>query len=654
MVTEWRNRKGSLGPSSYPGNHFLIRMARRGISLLFWMFLGIGIDVFFSLFWKEGWGGEPLTRDAFTPEVIHYLVRSARDSLASALHDGPPSSLEAPAPLRTAEGAVHLLLFLNGKTIAEGTSYEARTLLANLRVAASRTMEDLARRVLEEGKEQDVEKATLVITITLASLPTNSSSPPPFLRPALGHESFEAQFYGMSYFLPAWTPLLLREDWRATLLRMARFFAERADVDPKNTEQLLRKIILHPEFRLIRFPSAILVSSPSSPSPFLFFRTNPLVPMSEITAEGISSALDRALQWILRQEEEKKAFPMAYDPVLGISLGPAPLLDQILAAAAVGEAAVVKKDPLLRACAIRALSIALEAYREDPQRGIGYLREEGEIAIAPAAAAVSTVLILRAHEEDPAIAQKTKRLVAFLRYLSHPDGRFEAYLSPEGKRSKSNAFLSLVQNALLAWSEETNDGSLREQCSRAFRYYEGEAWKSLRERRFPSYEVFPFLSRSAGMLYKNDRQQAIVDFIFQTNRLLATAAQQNRKEQGVGIPEDEIGRFVLLRDPRSEDPPASFSATCVRSLAEAILLARSLGEEETAKTLYESMRRGLRYLLQLQFRDSWETFWFLEPNRVIGGFRTHGGDPTIRLETLHQAIPALLRALEVLEGKKKP
>ena len=61
--------------------------------------------------------------------------------------------------------------------------------------------------------------------------------------------------------------------------------------------------------------------------------------------------------------------------------------------------------------------------------------------------------------------------------------------------------------------------------------------------------------------------------------------------------------------------------------------------------------RGLRSLMQLQFRDGIDMYYVGRTERVQGGIRTEAYDNTIRVDNVQHGLMALLKILARMSGE---
>ena len=78
-------------------------------------------------------------------------------------------------------------------------------------------------------------------------------------------------------------------------------------------------------------------------------------------------------------------------------------------------------------------------------------------------------------------------------------------------------------------------------------------------------------------------------------------------------------------------------------------LARAIGDEGRASSYERAVRRGLRSLRQLQFRDWRDAFYISRTRRVLGALRTEVYDNTVRVDSAAHALAAAIKVLRPMK-----
>jgi hypothetical protein len=115
--------------------------------------------------------------------------------------------------------------------------------------------------------------------------------------------------------------------------------------------------------------------------------------------------------------------------------------------------------------------------------------------------------------------------------------------------------------------------------------------------------------------------------------------------------EDAKGQFYSPAHPEYGPPHASSTGVYLEGLTDAYQLAREVGDAARTKRYRRTIIRGLRSVMQLQFKDDIDMFYILERDRVYGGIRTTVYDNTIRVDNVQHNLMAVLKILRVFKSE---
>ena len=116
------------------------------------------------------------------------------------------------------------------------------------------------------------------------------------------------------------------------------------------------------------------------------------------------------------------------------------------------------------------------------------------------------------------------------------------------------------------------------------------------------------------------------------------------QQWGDPLAADLWGRFYNPDRPDFGPPHASSTGVYMEGLADAWRLARMLREDSRAEAYAQSLRRGLRSVAQLQFREpDVDGFYVSQRSAVTGGMRTETYNNEIRVDNVQHCLMALLK-----------
>ncbi len=267
--------------------------------------------------------------------------------------------------------------------------------------------------------------------------------------------------------------------------------------------------------------------------------------------------------------------------------------------------------------------------------GLGTILHDGKGklgAMALAALAVlefhTSGLIEAGHHEA-----EYRGLRAGIEALWQPDGSFRTFLVPRTRNDNQNFYPG---EALLFWAalhRHSRDPQIAARCMASFRHY--RAWH--RANRNPAF--IPWHTQAYAMLHEDLQVPELAAFVFEMNDWLL-----GMQQWGGRLPPDLWGRFYSPEHPEYGPPHASSTGVYVESLADAWRLADRLGETERARSYARAIRRALRNIRQLQFRDAKvDAFYVKHKTAVMGGLRTEVYNNEIRVDNVQHCLMGLLK-----------
>ena len=230
-------------------------------------------------------------------------------------------------------------------------------------------------------------------------------------------------------------------------------------------------------------------------------------------------------------------------------------------------------------------------------------------------------------------------LTAGVGSLADPAKGFRTFFFPAERDGENWNFYS--GEALLFWAE-----ALRRRVSFAPSV---EQWMAAfhrcrrlhRRARNPAF--VPWHTQACVSLFSQTGNRDLADFVFEMNDWLLPM------QQWEGVPEDLRGRFHDPARPQFGPPHAASTGAYLEGLADAMALARALGDEARAASYRLAIDRGLRSLRQLQFRDERDAFYITRKRRVLGALRTEAYDNAVRIDSAAHALGAAIKILQPAE-----
>ena len=337
-------------------------------------------------------------------------------------------------------------------------------------------------------------------------------------------------------------------------------------------------------------------------------------------------------QWMIGNLSAEGALPYKYWPSRGKESPADNAIRRFLATRALAQLAELRGSAEMREAARRNLYFNLNRYFRDIGGGRGAIVEETGAKLGAAALAALAILESPARQEFmPALV----KLAAGVESLADAEHGFRTFFFPSERDGENWNFYS--GEALLFWAEARRLGAdcapTLDRCTAAFerccaRHYEA---------RNPAF--VPWHTQACASLFAQSGRRAFADFALEISDWLLPMQQWD------GLMPDLRGRFYNPKRPDFGPPHAASTGAYLEGLADALALARAVGNGPRAVAYDRAVRRGLRSLRQLQFRDERDAFYISRRKRVMGALRTEVYDNAVRVDS---AAHALITAIKIL------
>ena len=342
-------------------------------------------------------------------------------------------------------------------------------------------------------------------------------------------------------------------------------------------------------------------------------------------AEGIA-------RWMLGNLSPEGGLPYKYWPSRGEVAPSDNAIRRFLATLSLARFAKLRGDAEMAEAARRNLHFNLRRYFQNIGGGRGAIVEPSGAKLGAAALAALCILESPARRE---FATELKLLTAGVNSLAHEELGFRTFFFPAERDGENWNFYS--GEALLFWAEAVRRGiegapSL-ERCVATLE----RCGERHRQARNPAF--VPWHAQAGASLFAQTGRREVADYVFEMSDWLLPMQQWN------GLDPDLRGRFHDPRHPEYGPPHAASTGAYLEGLADALALARSLGDEARAVAYERVIERGLRSLRQLQFRGPHDTFYISKKKRVLGALRTEAYDNAVRVDSAAHALAAAEKLL---------
>ena len=341
-------------------------------------------------------------------------------------------------------------------------------------------------------------------------------------------------------------------------------------------------------------------------------------------------------QWMIGNLSADGALPYKYWPSQGAESPADNAIRRFLATRSLAQLGELRGNAEMREAARRNLRFNLNRYFQDIGGGRGAIVERTGAKLGAAALAALTILESPARQE---FLPQLTMLAAGVESMTDEERGFRTFFFPPERDGENWNFYS--GEALLFWAEALRRGAdcapPLEQCTEAFarccaRHYEA---------RNPAF--VPWHTQACASLFAHSGRRAFADFALEITDWLLPMQQWD------GLPTDLRGRFYNPKRPEFGPPHAASTGAYLEGLADAVALTRAVGDHARAANYERAIRRGLRSLRQLQFRDERDAFYVSKKTRVMGALRTEVYDNAVRVDSAAHALTAAIKILQPME-----
>jgi len=365
-------------------------------------------------------------------------------------------------------------------------------------------------------------------------------------------------------------------------------------------------------------------------SPVDMFRGNRVVQIESVNRETVLRCAQGLTRWLAAQVNDTGAASYKYWPSQGAYASSNNSIRQWMATVCLGRAAKFFGSEQLATIAAKNLAYNLSTtYKTDGEQS--YIWMNGSAKLGAAALAALAIF------ESPQRKQFLKEeyaLQALIHSLTNPDGSFDTFYIPRERKDNQN-FYSGEALLFLAtrYSVSRNPAELMRIIS-AFNYY--RAWHL--KNRNPAF--VPWHTQAYYLVWQITKDEGLKNFIFEMNDWLLAIQQWESAE----FP-DMQGRFYDAARPHFGPPHASSTGVYLEGLIDAFALAKQCGDNARTENYRIAIVRGIRSLMQLQYKDAVDCFYIKHVDRVLGGLRTTVYDNTIRIDNVQHGLMALLKII---------
>lgn len=365
-------------------------------------------------------------------------------------------------------------------------------------------------------------------------------------------------------------------------------------------------------------------------APIELFRGNRVVEMEAINSDSVLRCAQAMTRWLAAQVDETGAAKYKYWPSRGAYASSNNAIRQWMATVCLGRVAqAFGSKPLAHIAAKNLEHNISTTYENNGEQSYIWMNGSAKLG----AAALAALAIFESPERKQFVKEEYA-LNSLIYSLDNADGSFDTFYIPRERKDNQNFYSG---EALLFLATRYSISRNPEELKRimaAFHYY--RKWHL--QNRNPAF--VPWHTQAYFLVWKITKDNSLKDFIFEMNDWLLSMQQWKSAE----FP-DMQGRFYDPDRSYFGPPHASSTGVYLEGLIDAFSIAKELGDQTRAENYRIAIVRGIRSLMQLQYKDAIDCFYVKHVDRVLGGVRTTVYDNTIRIDNVQHGLMALLKIL---------
>jgi hypothetical protein len=363
-------------------------------------------------------------------------------------------------------------------------------------------------------------------------------------------------------------------------------------------------------------------------------RGNTYVPVTEVDRDRVIQLRSSLADWLEGAVHDDGRLTYKYWPSNGRESQANNMIRQWMGTTALIREARYRDSGELWDVTRRNIAYNLEQFFER-ENDLGLIVEDGTKVKLGAVALAGRALL--EHRDADDYREHELALRRMVDHLWHEDGSFKTWYLPADATGQENFYPG---EALYYWSALLTrefDEDLLDRFMRSFEHY--RAWHLDENNRNPAF--VPWHTQAYYEVWRLTENPALADFIFEMNDWLLDMQQWDDV-----VYRDTRGRFYDPTRPHFGVPHSSSTGVYLEGLIDAYSLASELDEVERAEAYRIAIVRGLRSVMQLQFRGGADTYYISRPERVVGGVRTTVYDNEIRVDNVQHNLMAVQKILD--------
>ena len=364
------------------------------------------------------------------------------------------------------------------------------------------------------------------------------------------------------------------------------------------------------------------------------YRGNVVVADDAQDMDILERTISRMGQWFIANSSSDGRLPYKYWPSNGKYSSADNTIRRFMATIAFNRLGVAEQDSQIEKAAERNLRFNLSRFY-DVEDGFGLIEWDGSVKLGGVSLAALAIL---ESSNFGQFKEEYDRLRQTVDHLWQDDGSFRTFYRPSDRNDNQNFYPGEALLLIASELEKEPDEAVLAKALKSVEYYMD--WH--RQNRNPAF--IPWHVMAWTKLYWLTNEDQIAQDIFEMSDWLL-----DHQQWGDDLDPDLWGRFYSPGKPYGP-PHASSTGVFMEGMVDALLLARQRNDADRAAAYEQSIWRGLRSIVQLQYKDDIDAFYVSRKSRVMGAVRTETYNNEIRVDNIQHAMMALLRFREIVKA----
>jgi len=359
------------------------------------------------------------------------------------------------------------------------------------------------------------------------------------------------------------------------------------------------------------------------------------VPPEAMSRAELATAIDRLAEYMVYRQRSSGLFSYQYEPGTDRYSDDDNLVRQLGATAALAMHARWSGKESSRAAADLAIRHHLQGLTEVPGDPLAaYIATADQSNKLGVTALLA--MALAEHPDAERYADTRDKLVRGMLWRQRPSGMFLTGFPPSEELGAQDYFPGEALLAMASAYANAPSSSILDAFDRAIKFYHGY-FEGTPSPAFVPWQVQAF-SRMATFTKRKD----YAAFVFKLSDWLAT-----HQLTPDGCPWPDLWGGIA---PYSQGRAGIATASYLEGFADALRLAREVGDAERVRRYESVVRAAARFVLQLQVRPD-EAYFVRSPKDALWGMRSAPALNLLRIDHCQHALIALMKTHDVLFGQ---